>query len=399
MVWRTIKDKHYDPTLGGLDWNKVREQYAPRVEAVKSDSELYSLLQQMISELKQSHFNIIPPEAVIENGESKPSDGGIGIDLRIIDNAAVITRVEPGSAAERAGLRPGFAIKQIDQTTVASITERVARIKESQATLRFIATRVLMNRINGTVGSSVRIGYLDARDAMRTATLTREPMGGEMSQAFGNFGPQRTEFEARRLDGGIGYIRFNIFVPMLTERIRKAVREMKDAPGIIFDLRGNPGGLGAMAYGIAGVLETSQTWLGTMQMRSGYVRFAVFPQPNPFTGKVVILIDGASASTSEIFAAGMQENRRAIVVGERSMGAALPSVFEKLPTGALFQYAIGDFKTPKGVLVEGRGVIPDVEVKLSRAELLRGRDPQLDAAVGQITKATTQPAKTSSSLR
>ena len=66
------------------------------------------------------------------------------------------------------------------------------------------------------------------------------------------------------------------------------------------------------------------------------------------------------------------------------MGAALPSVFGKLPTGALFQYAIADFKTPKGVLIEGVGVKPDIEVKLTRRALLEGGDPQLDAAVGII---------------
>ena len=123
-----------------------------------------------------------------------------------------------------------------------------------------------------------------------------------------------------------------------------------------------------------------------MQLRRGYTNFAVFPQPPIYKGPVAVLIDSGSASTSEIFAAGMQDLGRAVIVGERSAGAALPSIFTKLPTGALFQYAIGDFKTPKGVLIEGRGVAPDVEVKLNRAELLRGRDSQLDKAVEQIQK-------------
>jgi carboxyl-terminal processing protease len=123
-----------------------------------------------------------------------------------------------------------------------------------------------------------------------------------------------------------------------------------------------------------------------MKMRAGYINFAVYPQQDPYKGKVVILIDGRSASTSEIFAAGLQEIGRAKVVGERSAGAALPSVFEKLPTGAVFQYAIGDFKSPEGTLIEGRGVAPDLEVKLTRKELLRSRDPQLEAALAQIQK-------------
>ena len=144
------------------------------------------------------------------------------------------------------------------------------------------------------------------------------------------------------------------------------------------------------------MLSSEQFSLGTMKMRSGEIYFTAFPQPQPFTGPVVILTDAGSASTSEVFAAGMQETKRAQVVGERTAGAALPSVFEKLPTGAVFQYAVGDFKTPGGVLVEGRGVIPDVPKQLSRESLLAGRDLQLNEAIWQIKSrmAPAAPSKT-----
>ncbi|HKY04436.1 MAG TPA: S41 family peptidase, partial [Blastocatellia bacterium] len=212
------------------------------------------------------------------------------------------------------------------------------------------------------------------------------PRTGEMSPAFGNFPPQYMEFESKRLANGMGYIRFNIFVMPLMERIKAAIRSMHDAPGIIIDLRGNPGGVGGMSSGIAGVLETRQASLGTMRMRTGHINFAVFPQKDPYTGPVAVLIDQGSASTSEVFSSGLQELGRAVIVGERSMGAALSSYFQKLPTGALFQYAIADFKTPGGVLIEGRGVIPDIAVKLDRASLLKGRDAQLDAAIAELEK-------------
>ena len=141
-----------------------------------------------------------------------------------------------------------------------------------------------------------------------------------------------------------------------------------------------------MATGIDGMLETKQTTLGVMKMRTSQVNFITFPQSGAYSGPVVILMDGGSASTSEVFAAGMQELGRARIVGERSAGAALPSVFTKLPTGALLQYAVADFRTPKGVLIEGRGVMPDREVNLTRRTLLEGRDTQLEAAIDQIKK-------------
>ena len=125
-------------------------------------------------------------------------------------------------------------------------------------------------------------------------------------------------------------------------------------------------------------------------MRAGYQNFAVTPQSLAYSGLLAIILDGGSASTSEVFASGMQELGRAVIVGERSAGAALPSIIQKLPTGALFQYAIGDFKTPRGTLIEGRGVAPDVEVKLTRRSLLDGRDAQLDAAIEQIKRHSNE---------
>jgi len=77
---------------------------------------------------------------------------------------------------------------------------------------------------------------------------------------------------------------------------------------------------------------------------------------------------------------------RALIIGERSAGAALPSLLERLPTGALFQYAIADFQTAQGTLIEGHGVIPNIEVPLTRRALLEGRDPQLEVALREIAR-------------
>ncbi|MBO0721772.1 MAG: PDZ domain-containing protein [Blastocatellia bacterium] len=393
-VWRTVKEKHFDPSLGGVDWDMVHERYSLLLPEVKSDQELYDLLQRMLGELKQSHFRIISPDAVVNNNNSESFSGWIGIDLRMIDGQAVISRVEPDSPAAKAGLRTGFLLAQIDDKSLdqlgAEVKERMAKQKESAVMADFVTVRLLRSHINGKPGTRVSLKYLDEHDKTHAVTVEREVRKGEFSQPFGNFPAQFTEFETKRLPGGIGYFRFNVWVVSQMEKLRSALKEMKDAPGIIIDVRGNPGGLGGMASGLAGLLDTRQFSLGTMHLRSGYQNFVAFPQENAYTGPLAILIDFGSASTSEVFAAGMQEAGRAVIVGERSVGAALPSVFEKLPTGALFQYAIADFKTPKGVLVEGHGVIPDVEVKPTRAALLEGQDAPLEAAVDEI-KRKAQP--------
>jgi carboxyl-terminal processing protease len=190
--------------------------------------------------------------------------------------------------------------------------------------------------------------------------------------------------EARRLAGGVGYLQFNIFLPPMMDDIRAAVRSFADAPAVVVDLRGNPGGVGAMAPAVAALFLADASTLGTMKMRRGEIRFVTYKQPAPYTGPLVVLVDEGSASTSEIFAGSLQEAGRAVVVGQRSLGAVLPSVIERLPNGAVFQYAVADFKTPKGVLLEGRGVAPDVDVPLERASFFAGTDPALDASLAYL---------------
>jgi len=390
IVWRTVKEKHFDPTLGGVNWDKVREQYEPRAAAAAGDQELYRVLQEMLGELHQSHFNIIPPEAVISpeaiSEDEKQPGGGIGIELRMIDGAAVITRVEPDSSAFRAGLRTGFVIGKAGGKSVEQFIEEFAKSNQSPVLKAVRITRRILGEINGEPGTMAHLTILDGGNRPREARVARERLKGELSPPLGNFPPQYTEFESKRLDGDIGYIRFNTFTMPVIGKVRQAIRDLHDADGLIFDLRGNPGGVGGIAVSIGGQLVEKAGSLGTMKTRTSEVKFALFPQQNAYAGPVAILMDGMSGSTSEVFAAGMQELGRAVVVGERSAGACLPSYFQKLPTGAIFQFAVADFKTPKGILVEGRGVAPDLEVKWNRASLLAGRDAQLDAAIERVQR-------------
>jgi len=163
----------------------------------------------------------------------------------------------------------------------------------------------------------------------------------------------------------------------------------------VIDLRGNPGGIGAMAMGMAGWLVDSKDGiadqrLGTMQMRDASLKFFINPRTPLFSGPVAVLIDGSSASTSEILAGGLQDLHRARVFGTKSAAAALPSVITRLPNGDGFQYAVANYISEGGRALEGNGVTPDQEVKLTRAALLEGRDPVIEAALNWIR---TQKAK------
>jgi carboxyl-terminal processing protease len=109
---------------------------------------------------------------------------------------------------------------------------------------------------------------------------------------------------------------------------------------------------------------------------------------SPFKGPVAILTDALSASTSEIFASGMQRIGRARVFGERSAGAALPALMKRLPSGDVFVHAVADFTDPNGERIEGAGTVPDVEVPLSIEVLEQGRDGPLEAAVEWIVSTS-----------
>jgi len=192
----------------------------------------------------------------------------------------------------------------------------------------------------------------------------------------------------------VGVIAFNFFLlePVLGE-VQKAIDgfRARGAKALILDLRGNPGGMGAMAIPVAARLVAKPLVLGTIQFRDYANVLTATPSlgVKPFTGKVVVLTDEGTASTSEILAAGLQEARRATVVGDTTLGAALPSAIERLPGGAVMQYIVADFKTPKGVLLEGRGVQPDKRVIETRAGLQSGRDPVLDAGVVAARASST----------
>ncbi|MEO8648249.1 MAG: S41 family peptidase [Acidobacteriota bacterium] len=383
-VWNTVNDRHYDPTFGGVDWKQVGETYRPKALAAATDDELYSVLRKMLGELKLSHFGIYPKDMAAQIAGA----ASIGVELKIIDGQPVIEYVEPGSTAQIARLKPGFIVTKIGGTPTGDLLKPLensfAGRSLSDRMKMVYRERTLEAFISGSAGSTASVEVLNAADKRQVFEAIRKPFAGEMSKPLGNFPPQPVIFESKLLPENIGYIRFNMWVIPQMANLRTAIRGFSSARAIIFDLRGNPGGVGGMASGIAGLMVAKESSLGTMRSRNGSSDFTIFPQTDPYQGTIVILTDYGTGSTSEVFAAGMQDIGRATVIGGTTAGAVLPSVFDKLPTGAIFQYAISDYRTPKNILLEGRGVIPDITVSQTRKSLLADRDAQLEAAVNFI---------------
>jgi C-terminal peptidase prc len=362
-----VRDKFFDPNFNGVDWNKARERYAPRVASVKTDAELYDLLNDMLGELHTSHSLVFSP-GDIRNANMLPGSAGIGVEL--LDNQIVIVGVLPGSPAEQAGLRRGFIVTKIDGTPVTTPGW----------------TRALLQ---GAPQTKVSLEYLDEKDTPHTVTLERQPLQGLLKDKIASLSAYAL-FKEKRLDGGIGYIRFSSFIAGLKAKIHAAVESMHDAPGLIIDLRGNGGGDSGVGLSLAGMLFGNPTQLMITRERYGEDNsYRARPSKNPYPGPVVILVDEDSGSASEEFAAGMQEAGRAFIIGKRTAGALMEAGFAKLPTGGYLEYAAGEPRTPKGVVIEGRGVTPDLEVNLARAGLFKGEDAQLNAAIQYIKNQKT----------
>jgi carboxyl-terminal processing protease len=345
--------------------------------------------------------------------------GTAGIDIALVEGEPIVLRVSPGLPAARAGVLVGWRLVSVDGARAADALAPLKRqlaeaeqewaagedgqgdadsphLRQLRAELAFAGSSLL----SGGAGARREVVFADASGAEQRVRLDFEPTALG-STKFGHLPPFPIEVETRVLElpvdpasgGGkpvrIGVIAFNIWMVGASDAIDRAVDSMRSCDGIVLDLRGNPGGMGAMSMGVAGHFLREPASLGSMLGRDNTLEFQAVPRKVSTEGKRVrpyatkplaILMDGRSASTSEVFAGGLQDLGRARVFGEPSAGMALPAQAKELPSGDVLLHAVADFVTSKGTRLEGRGVIPDEYVVPTLAELSRGEDPALAAA-------------------
>jgi len=385
FIWTTVRDQYWDPTFEGLNWTAVHDELRPRMERASTMAEARHVMRQMIDRLGKSHFAIIPADVYGDLDEREESGGPAttGIDVRVLDGKAIVTSVEEGSSGTAQGVHTGWGVLSVDGVPVAPSLQRIAEVDRESTMLELHLARSVQAKLSGEAGSRPQVEFLDGAGRHVTKQMERNEPPGPTAR-FGYLPPMHVWFQARRVESKIGYLTFNLFLDpqRLMPAFGDALQSCADCAGVIIDLRGNPGGLGILATGMAGwFLDKPDQRLGTMHMRQGTIKFTVNPRLPTFRGAVAILVDGCSASTSEIFAEGMKDLGRGRVFGTRTAGAALPSAIDKLPNGDGFQHALADYISEGGQPLEGTGVIPNVEVKLTREALLAGRDPVLEAAI------------------
>lgn len=390
LVWGKINDTYWDRSFNGVNWKAIHDKYLPLVKVAARGDEFHSLLNQMVGELHVSHVKIMPPGTFggLASRASDLKNDAVGLALRWINNQLVIVGVEPDSSAQAAGIRRGFVVAAVNGKTPAALyTEYLKKNPGFHSREEFSRVRSIDPELKGSPNTKVTLDVLNDRNEIVKLELERKAR------------PLGASFESKRLEQNIGYIKFNAFFGNVLEKFQAAVRELRETRGLIIDLRGNPGGAGDLAPSIANVLSANEGSLGISKSRYESRSFAYKGSgAEAYKGLVVLLVDELSVSTSEVFAGGLQENKRATVIGTPTAGAVLPSLVEILPTGGALQYVVSNFQTPNGTVLEGRGVIPDIVVQLSRSGLLSGQDAALERAkevirAGKIVASSerTQP--------
>ena len=392
-VWKEIRDHYYDSKFNGVDWNEVHQRYLPLVGTVKSDQEFYVLIGQMTSELHDAHTRFSSPEQWRNFQRQQGITVGFSVDD--VDGKTVVTSVIPESNAARAGIEPGMVVLTVDATPVA---ERVAEIEKKRlpssserATRWFIYNRVFA----GPPDTQVKIGLQRGNGSTLEVTITRQ-----LHSAV-------PEVITHLLPSGNVYIRFDGFQRPVTKEFKQALQRFHDAPGLIVDLRRNGGGDLAVLLPIAGYFFGKKTLFAKDSTRSGkplssYVGLFKLPlqlyvgRPGDqiYSGPVAVLVDAHSASSSEVFAAGMQDTQRAKIFGSQSCGCVLGIARPRvMKGGGVLEMSEVLWFSPKGRKLEGTGIIPDQVVVPTMFDLQRGRDAVLAEADKTLVKTSILESK------
>jgi carboxyl-terminal processing protease len=396
-AWSSIARAYYDTALVNGRWRVVFDSLRRGAES-GSEDDVRAAIRALISVPGQSHFALIPAGAAPLPTAPKRTErpGTSGMDLRTIGDAVIVWRVEPGSPAARAGIRAGSRITRVDTIPTDSVIARLARAFGGEVRqVRLLAAAYTKSQLSGAEGDTVRLTYQAPRARRGTSVaLALQAIEGRSTQ-FGNLPPMvvratRDSVSVRTARGPqwIPLVAFNAWMPAVMQELDIALFASRGAPGMILDLRGNPGGVVGMISGVSGHFTDSALALGTMYGRGAMIITRANPRlvnaagtrVGVYEGPLAVIVDEFTASTSEFFAAGLQAVGRARVFGVRSAGQALPSLMLRLPNGDVLMHPIADHVDAAGRRVEGDGVTPDEITPLTVRDLVAGRDAALDAA-------------------
>jgi len=335
-------------------WDKVTSEFDGKVD-----------YQAMINGAVSGMVNALgDPYTVFMNADqSKSFDAelegsitGIGAEVGIKNNRVIIVAPIDNSPAEKAGIKAQDTILTIDGTDTTGMDLNTA-----------------VSKIRGDIGTKVKL-QIQRGDSKIDFEITREKID-----------TKSVKWEIK--DNNIGYIEISRFDSNTTELTKQATAELssKGVKAVVLDLRNNPGGYLDAAVNVASefvksgtiVTEkpTSRTGKENKYSASGKGKLTDTNIP------MVVLVNGGSASASEIVAGALQDNNRAILMGEKTFGKGSVQAIENLTGGASLRITIAHWFTPNGKNISKEGILPNTEIKLTEDDFKANKDPQLDKAI------------------
>jgi carboxyl-terminal processing protease len=387
QVWRLIGEKYYDPHFNGVNWNAQRDEHRPQAQSADCDEGLYTALKEMAGSLHDAHTRFRSPAERARARKLQATTPGLSVSE--VDGRPVIVNVEPDSEASRAGLEAGMIITSVDgvpfSQRVAEVSEKVGESSSSRAT----ALLTYYQALAGEPGTTVRLGIERPDGTTSHIDLQRHTV------------PISPPLAARALPSGYAYIKFDLFSDAVAKQFRESLTKFAQAPGLIIDVRGNPGGDFHSLLAIANNFFVDRVSFGRILARSGrrpslMLRLLGVPSQleagessnQVYTGPVIVLVNEASGSAAEIFAAGMQENHRAAVIGRQTCGCVLGSVAHPVKGGGEVDISEFGILTASGRKLEGVGVMPDVRVPLTLDDLRHHHDATLTEALEVLNSSS-----------
>ncbi len=363
-VWQIIDKSYVDGTFNQVDWKAVRKDYLNRTYS--TDEEAYKAVREMLKKLDDPYTRFMNPEEfknmqVDTSGELT----GVGIQLTQDEKTKKLVVISPieDTPAFNAGIQAKDIISKIDGKSTEGMD-----------------TNQAVNLIRGQVNTEVRL----------TIVRNQKEIEFKLKRAKIEIHPVRHSVQKSPI-GEIGYIRLNQFSANAASEMRSSMEDLekKKVTGYILDLRSNPGGL------LYGSIEIARMWLkeGTIVStvdRVGETDRQTANQKAITDKPLVILVDGGSASASEILSGALQDNKRGVLVGTKTFGKGLVQSVRGVGNGSGLAVTIAKYFTPSGRDINHLGIEPDFKVELTDAqkqELRRDRDKIGTTADPQYAKA------------
>lgn len=381
-----LKKNYYDPNFHGMNLDTRFKEADAKIKQSTSLGQMFGIIAQVLLELNDSHTFFIPP------GRAFRTD--YGWLMQMIGDKCYVSAVKPGSDAEAKGLRPGDEIYSIDG--FGPSRDSLWKIQYTYNALRpRPVVRLVVIKPDGQeneIEVKAKIEQLKRKldltmwdGGMDVANLVREGENEEQFRRhrYAELGQNLFVWKMRAFD-------------LEDSRVDDMAAKFKKREAVILDMRGNGGGYEQTLLRLLGHFFDHDVKLGDLMRRKDTKPITAKTRgSNPFTGKVVILIDSASGSAAELFARVIQLEKRGIVIGDRSAGAVMRSIHHphEIGTDVVIPFGVSitdsDLLMTDGKSLEHDGVTPD-EIKLPKpADLFAKRDPVLAYAITLLGGTTT----------